>query len=54
MNEESVTSRTYPFRVFISHKIDGHARAAKEIKATLENLAIDKLAIFVSPAFSPV
>lgn len=42
----------YPFRVFVSHKVSGHGKAAKKIKRELENYS-DKLKIFVSPALSP-
>ncbi|MGD9359487.1 MAG: hypothetical protein PVH85_11485 [Desulfobacterales bacterium] len=42
----------YPFRIFISHKISGHGKAAIKIKRELE-IYSDKLKIFVSPALSP-
>jgi hypothetical protein len=55
-NGEMVVRRNdsgYPFRVFISHKVSGHGKAAKKIKRELENYSPDKLKIFVSPALSP-
>jgi hypothetical protein len=45
-------SSGYPFRVFISHKVSGHGKAAKKIKRELENYS-NRLKIFVSPALSP-
>ena len=48
-----VPNPTYPFRVFISHKVSGHGGAAEAIKHELENYAPDKLKIFASPALSP-
>jgi hypothetical protein len=48
-----MSNQTYPFRVFISHKVSGHGSAAENIKRKLENLARDKLRIFVSPVLSP-
>lgn len=44
---------TGPFRVFISHKIGGHGRAAEDMKRELENYAIGRLEVFVSPALDP-
>ena len=48
-----VPNNTYPFRVFISHKVSGHGEAAEAIKQELENYGPDKLKIFASPALSP-
>jgi hypothetical protein len=45
--------RGYPFRVFISHKVSGHGKAAKIIKRELENYSKERLKVFVSPALSP-
>jgi hypothetical protein len=53
MAKESPQNQTYPFRVFISHKVSGHGGAAEAIKRELEIYAKDKLKIFVSPALSP-
>lgn len=46
-------SPTNPFRVFISHKVGGHGRAAENIKRELENYAKGVLEICVSPALGP-
>ncbi len=53
MSTTQVPNPTYPFRVFISHKVSGHGGAAEAIKHELENYAPDKLKIFASPALSP-
>ncbi len=45
--------RGYPFRVFISHKVSGHGKAAKIIKRELENYSKERLKVFASPALSP-
>jgi len=53
MPNEPSQNQTYPFRIFISHKVSGHGGAAEAIKQELENYAKDRLKIFVSPALSP-
>ena len=53
MPETPLQNHTYPFRVFISHKVSGHGGAAEAIKHELENYGPDKLKIFASPALSP-
>jgi hypothetical protein len=53
MPNAPVKSSTGPFRIFISHKIGGHGRAAEDIKHELENYAMGLLEVFVSPALEP-
>ena len=55
-NEETTARKSdngYPLRVFISHKVSGHGKAAQKIKDELEIYSPEKLKIFVSPALSP-
>ena len=53
MSTIQVPNQTFPFRIFISHKVSGHGGAAEAIKHKLEDYAPDKLKIFASPALSP-
>ena len=39
MSTTQVPNPTFPFRVFISHKVSGHGGAAEAIKHELENYA---------------